>query len=255
MKAYIRKNHDGQAFDRHMYAAYAGFRERCEVQWYTTIHAVKEVATDDVIVGTYTDIRDWLETRRIEIPNLDYPEELREFLGRKLWQSTLFTVTNDVDAWHVFVKPVSEGHRFRGTTLDETDDLIKLGGLVTDIAIWCSEKVQFLSEWRVYVVDGVAVGMNFYAGDWQILPDTETIRAAIAAYRSAPRGYAVDFGVDAQGRTLLVEVNDGFGLSNYGLLPQLYAELLAARWTEMVAPAMVTEADTAADTAAVTEDV
>ena len=233
MKAYIRKNHEGQAYDRHMYAAYAGFRETCEIEWYSTIHALSDIAAGDVVVGTYTDIRDWLEERGIDVPNLDYPEELHDFLGRKLWQSTLFTVTNDIHAWHVFVKPVTEGHRFRGTTLDETDDVIKLGGLVTDIDIWCSEKVHFVSEWRVYVLDGAPVGMYFYAGDWQTVPDVGTVREAIAAYRSAPRGYAVDFGVDDRGRTLLVEVNDGFGLSNYGLLPELYARLLAARWAEM----------------------
>ncbi len=233
MKAYIRKNHDGQAFDRHMYAAYAGFRETHEIEWYTTIHGLKTIRSQDVIVGTYTDVRGWLDKHHVEVPNIDYPEELHGFLGRKLWQSTLFTVTNDIDAWHVFVKPVTEGHRFRGTTLDETDDLIKLGGLVTDIDIWCSEKVRFVSEWRVYVIDGMAVGMYFYAGDWQIVPDVRVIREAVASYRSAPRGYAIDFGVDDRGRTLLVEVNDGFGLGNYGLLPLLYAQLLAARWAEM----------------------
>lgn len=36
------------------------------------------------------------------------------------------------------------------------------------------------------------------------------------------------------GRTLLVEVNDGYALGCYGLQHNLYAKLLAARWAELV---------------------
>jgi hypothetical protein len=39
--------------------------------------------------------------------------------------------------------------------------------------------------------------------------------------------------VDAQGRTLVVEANDGFALGAYGLMPVDYARLLAARWAEL----------------------
>jgi hypothetical protein len=33
---------------------------------------------------------------------------------------------------------------------------------------------------------------------------------------------------------LLVEINDGFALGAYGTPPALYAQMLAARWKQMV---------------------
>ena len=37
----------------------------------------------------------------------------------------------------------------------------------------------------------------------------------------------------ADGRTLLIEINDGYALGNYGLQEILYAKLLSARWAEL----------------------
>lgn len=53
----------------------------------------------------------------------------------------------------------------------------------------------------------------------------------------AARGYGIDFGVLADGRTALVEVNDGYGLGNYGLAKETYLDLCVARWQELTAPA------------------
>lgn len=235
MKALLRKNHDGLLYDHHMHIAYEGFKQLGDVDFCTTVHALRAVDPATVIVGSEQDLHDLLAGWDIECPNLDYPEELRPFLGRKIWPSTLFTITNDPSLWRVFIKPRKETKRFIGTVLEETSDLVKLGGFVSDIDVWCSEKVEFVSEWRVYVCDGVPLGMFWYKGKWDITPDVEVIQRAIAAYHSAPRGYAIDFGVDSEGRTLLVEVNDGFGLGNYGLPPVPYAQLLAARWQELTA--------------------
>ena len=52
---------------------------------------------------------------------------------------------------------------------------------------------------------------------------------------NAPAGYSADFGVTDDGRTLLVEVNDGYSLGSGGLVANLYAELLRSRWQEMTA--------------------
>lgn len=43
----------------------------------------------------------------------------------------------------------------------------------------------------------------------------------------------LDFGVTSDGRTLLIEMNDGYSLGAYGLEPELYAKLLTARWAEL----------------------
>ncbi len=234
MKVYIRKNAAGRIYNANMYTAYAGFLEKeAEIHYYTTIHSLTDTPTKDIVVGLYTDLHWLLNSWGIDLPEQSYPEELQAFLGRKLWKSTLFTITNHPEQWHVFVKPVHDVKRFKGTVLDETKDLVRLGGLIDDIEVWCSEKVEFRSEWRAYVLEGKILGLYRYDGDWRLYPDPEVVAQAVEQYRQAPRGYAIDFGITPEGKTLLVEVNDGFGLGNYGLEPKLYAQLLAARWEEL----------------------
>jgi hypothetical protein len=41
------------------------------------------------------------------------------------------------------------------------------------------------------------------------------------------------FFVTDTGRTLLIETNDGYSLGHGGLVADVYAQLLRARWTEL----------------------
>ena len=52
-------------------------------------------------------------------------------------------------------------------------------------------------------------------------------------YKSAPNGFALDFGLTKDGRTILIEVNDGYSTGNFGLVSVDYAKLLSARWAEI----------------------
>ena len=77
-------------------------------------------------------------------------------------------------------------------------------------------------------------------------PDTSAVKAAAAAMRArfmdsrgheCPQGYALDFGVLADGRTALVEANDGWSLGLYGgsrsITPSTYLQLLWDRWQQI----------------------
>ena len=46
----------------------------------------------------------------------------------------------------------------------------------------------------------------------------------------------MDVGVLDDGRSALVEANDGFAVGRYGLDPNAYADMLAARWRQLVLP-------------------
>ena len=46
---------------------------------------------------------------------------------------------------------------------------------------------------------------------------------------TTPAGCALDFGVTDDGRTLLVEVNDGYSIGSYGVESVEYAKLLSDR--------------------------
>ena len=80
---------------------------------------------------------------------------------------------------------------------------------------------------------GKIVGIQFYYGDRDAVYDRETIDTAVRAYPNMPADCALDFGVTEDGRTLLIEMNDGYSLGFYGLEPALYARVLAARWAEL----------------------
>lgn len=187
-------------------------------------------------MGTLDDVEVAMDRMGIHLTPMDYPEELKDFLGRRIWKSTLFSITSHADSWHVFVKPIWDVKRFSGTVLDKSEDLIKLGGGLEDIPVWCSEKVNFLSEWRLWVLRGEIIGLNPYAGRWDLFPDVERMKQAVAAFHSAPCGYALDFGVTDDGRTLLVEASDGYVLRSFGLDPEKYVRLLTARWQELTSP-------------------
>jgi len=90
-----------------------------------------------------------------------------------------------------------------------------------------------VSEYRVFVQHGDPVDLRPYTGDPLIVPDPAQIRGALRAYRDGPAGYALDFGVTDDGRTLVMEVNDGYAIGAYGLAPVRYAALIAARWAEL----------------------
>ena len=62
---------------------------------------------------------------------------------------------------------------------------------------------------------------------------TLALNSAVKAFPNMPAGCALDFGVTEDGRTLLIEMNDGYSLGTYGLEATLYARLLTARWAEL----------------------
>lgn len=234
MKVYIRIKHTGEFFNQNCFDAYVGCQELgIETVPYKVVYSIEDNTPEDTVVGTLDDVEVALDRLGVHPDPLDYPEELGDFLGRKIWKSTLYTITSSADSWHVFVKPIWDVKRFSGTVLDKSEDLIKLGGGLEDIAVWCSEKVNFISEWRLWVLRGEVIGLTPYAGRWDAFPDADVLKRAVAAYKDAPCAYALDFGVTDDGKTLLVEASDGYCIRSFGLAPDKYTEFLIARWQEL----------------------
>lgn len=186
------------------------------------------------ISGYIGDVQAALRKLGTPLPDvLDYPLVLTSFLGRQIWRSTLGTVRNGTAS--VFVKS-QEQKAFTGFVWQA--DRASRMRVVThgdDTQVWCSEVVDFVSEYRAFVLDGEVLDCRLYRGDWASSPDRGTVERAVKAMgREAPRAYALDWGVTRDGRTLLVEVNDAFSLGHYGLAPVSYARMISARWHEMV---------------------
>jgi hypothetical protein len=215
------------------YCAYYGFSTLgWEVVFYEG-NPPEGLFRSDVVVGWISQVRMALENLGITVPNeIDYPEEIRHYLGRKVWNSNLHKIYTDPTTWPVFVKPV-KGKQFNGTLVESLKDMVGLGSQ-ENRDIWCSEPVKFISEWRCYVRYGQLLDCRRYKGDMQKVPNFYTIRSCIAEYTSQPAGYGIDFGVTETGETLLIEANDGYAMGSYGLHCLDYAKLISARWHEMV---------------------
>ena len=165
---------------------------------------------------------------------LGYPKVLRPFLGRRLWLSTINTVATHSESWPVFVKPMHDAKKFTGVLVRRPGDLMGCGDQHQDTPVWCAEPVQFVAEWRCFVRYGRILDARPYKGDWRAHFDPAVVEAALAAYLpEAPAAFSLDVGRTAAGATVVVEVNDGYALGAYGLMPLAYAKFLSARWAQM----------------------
>lgn len=235
MEVYVRTDQFGEAYDSGSYCALQACKTlEIPVKKYKVVYSLQNHNIKNLVVGTVFDVKEILEENGIEVEQIDYPEELKEFLGRKIWKSTLYSVIKDTKNVPVFIKPIHEAKRFSGTVLEKSEDIVKLGGSVTDIDVWCSEKVNFVSEWRLWVLKGEIVGLTPYRGKWDIFPNVSILKKAVSVFKTAPVAYALDFGITDRNETLLIEFSDAYGLQSLGLEPKIYLKILMARWEELV---------------------
>lgn len=197
-----------------------------------------EVTPSTLVVGGVATVLHALRLLGAAPPTIDFPDSLLGYLGRRVRATTLGEVRGlfSGDAPEpLFVKPREVHKAFNGYVLSAFRDLITTASLPDEMAVWASETVEFVSEWRYFVWRHEIIGVGHYNGDPFTHPDTATVRKAVEDYRvEAPVAYGIDFGVTAVGRTVLVEVNDGYSLGHVGLRPVPYANMLEDRWVELV---------------------
>ena len=106
-KALIQAKHS-HAFGTSAFAALLGFEEMgLEIIQFEpeNLLGIRREATD-IVVGGVGVVRDALNALGRDVPEICYPEELKSFLGRNVWRSTINAVNSRVGDWPVFVKPV-----------------------------------------------------------------------------------------------------------------------------------------------------
>ena len=236
MRVFLHRDSDYEYLSINFAVAAQGFKEMGgELISYQTVDSIlPQFTREDILVDFVDESRQALKHLGIDpIPVPTYPEALRRFLGRNIWTSTINTIASSPEMWPVFVKPRDDSKKFTGVLVRGTGDLMGCGDPSSDTPVWCSEPVHLIAEWRCFVRYGKILDVRPYKGNWRSHFDPRVIEDAVECWGDKPRGSALDFGVDEQGRTLLIEVNDGFSLGAYGLSPLLYARLLSARWTEL----------------------
>lgn len=229
--------------NRNLFASYEGFSERgIECRFFvptelpTRLDELAAEGMGPVVAGTIPVVRAALGILGIPVPSpLDYPSELQDRLGRRIWRTTLGAVRRD---WRpespLFVKTAELGKAFTGHLIAQFNDLLKSSAFPDDLLVWASEPLPPLrSEFRAYVLRGEVVGVKHYAGDYEATPRRTFVEGMVADWRDAPVAYALDVGI-ADDREVLVEANDAYALGNYGLPSVIYAQLVEARWEEFV---------------------
>jgi len=241
--AFIQRQESGEAYSANGAAAARGFEMLgYGVQFFhrTELDSLP-LTSDSIVVGGVGTIRAALERVGVSPPApLNMPLALEPYWGRRIWSSTIGGLLNET-CFPVFIKPLAFSKLFNGRVIQAASDLKELllprkgfPDVTEDTPVQVQEPVRFVSEWRAYVIRGMVQGLCHYSGDPLRFPSANVIRAAVGAFVNAPAGYAADFGVSDDGRTLLVEVNDGYALGQGGLKADRYAKLLQARWDEII---------------------
>lgn len=239
--AYILKDNNGQPYSPNGAVAARGFALLgYEVRFFSREELITlPLEPGTPVIGGMGTVIAALRKLEIEPPrHATMPACLLPFAGRDCWSSTIGEV-RETRRFPVFVKPLDDTKRFTGLVLRTAGDIDAIPlcdgqeKLPDDYAVQAQTPVNFLSEWRVFVVRGRVAGTCHHSGDPLLFPNAGVIRQAIGAFVTPLQGYSTDFGVVEDGRTLLVEINEGYALICGHLKASAYAELLLARWTEM----------------------
>lgn len=165
-----------------------------EVVLYSDFSKLETLIRDDLIVDYIAEKRLLLSWMGIDIPVIDYPEELSEFYGRTIREGLMGEIVNIPDNWGKFIMPKAGSKVFTGRVVNGTRDLVGIG-LPFDYPIWISDIVEFVAEWRCFVLNGEVLDVRPYTGDYHAQYDASVIDKAVAAWDSAPRAYGLDIGV------------------------------------------------------------
>lgn len=215
-------------------SAYMGFREKqMDIIFFEDIDEVP-VSKYNILVAYIEETNKYLEKLGIERKRaLNIPIDLFSYAGRELFLATLGDLRKGLVELPIFVKPAIYSKAFIAGVITKPETIYAFKDFSDDTELFFSEVIDIVSEYRGYVIDGELKGLKHYMGNIRIFPDVTVIDNAISSYKNAPVGYSIDFGITRDGRTLLIECNDGWSLGNYGLNDVTYSTLLAKRWIEL----------------------
>ena len=195
----------------------------------------------DFVAGSLQATLPALKQLGIDYSHADYPEELTKYLHRNIWKCKLGDIRRKIlendDIPPVFIKPANKLKKFTGCVVSTVSDIYDgylVGRAGNSLDIICSDPVEWVSEYRVPVINGQIKDYCHYDGDPGIMVDKGEVESMVRDYVTAPAAYCIDVGVLGTGETALVEVNDAFSVGMYSMTPEIYGELLTTRWKELV---------------------
>lgn len=194
-----------------------------------------------IIVGSVEQSHRWLKAVGVTVPSAIALEKFNaDHLGRKIERASIQEARasaladfNSSKFTNFFIKPSRHIKGFTGFIVDDPR-LISLWSENFDGEVYKQDVVDIVSEYRLYVSLGKMLGMFHYSGDYFKYPNPEIIKAVkCSADDLGYQSYTLDFGVLADGRTILIEANDAYAIGNYGLEPSDYYQFVKNRWLQI----------------------
>lgn len=242
MTVYI-KSHAGFPMDEWGVVAFLGFRARgASIKFFEDIETVPR--NRDIILLSYIDeTRTFFKDMGYKVPeDMSFPESLRN--QKHLWKRDIemctakeieerYIVTKGLDLFvPFFCKPANVLKGFQYGIIKTIEEFKAIVDTKMDVIV--SEVIDFVSEYRCFIIDKKIVSCQHYLGDLSLYPSFSFVESIVAVYKDAPIGYSIDVGITNTGHTALIECNDGWSLGSYGCMPKLYTRLLSERWLEIL---------------------
>ena len=216
-------------------SAFLGFRNNgANIKLFENI---EEVALNryTILIASIENTHKWMNDMDWKIPeSITIPNELKrkDYTGRVISKMTLRESTH-IEIFPYFIKSY-ELKKFIPGIIKSNDDRKWFKDVNDNEIVLVSEVLDFISEYRVYVLDGKMIGCYYYNGDFKYYPDLDKAEHMINSFTKAPKFYSLDLGITSDLETFVVECNDGYSLGNYGLSPKLYTRGLVSRWRELL---------------------
>ena len=234
MIAYIQQNRFGDAFSESTKIAEQGFETLgVEVQTFKQLSEIINLNKEDIVVGGVASVNQAFNRHNTVPDSLEYPKQLRniKFLGRDIWTSTIEGIAEENN---IFIKPLDGLKSFTGFVKYGSSDLVLIKHLDENTEIWCSSIINISSEYRCFIQYGKILDIRWYKGDECKIPSQDFIFEMVKSFTKSPKAYTLDVGITDDDLNVLIEVNDAYSISSYGLSPVLYAKFLYTRWAEIV---------------------
>ncbi len=215
------------------------------IPYYNLDNIYDQIEREDIVLDYIDQCREVFAKFNVYPSLPDYPDCLKEYLGRNIYKDTINNISCDESKWSAgyFVKPV-KSKVFTGKIIKSINDLIGCGSTEEDLEVLISEPIDIVAEWRCFIsydkiIDvrpyGLLMDTNrksyYYHYDANVL---KRMMESFQKWEQRPLSCAMDICVTKDNRTLLVEFNDAYSLGSYGLSSVFYAKFISARWSQLL---------------------
>ena len=185
-------------------------------------------------VGAIQFVKKYLDFYGKEMKPIEIPDSMYDFLGRmyiKLKGSEVLKHYTYSSKW--FVKDISSLKYWNSSLYD--GDISKYICKDRDYSV--SQKMDIVSEYRVFVLEDNVLAVQMYAGNPLVFPDSDKIIGMVNNYRKEkhPKAYTLDIAVvkkEKNMETVPLEVHPFVSCGLYGYIPDSLDKMLeyGYRW-------------------------